>query len=52
MDQTLLVNDANAPTALRELYETNIVSSREPVITQSLEIGESGYTLVDNPSQL
>ena len=47
LNQTLLVDATNAPTELRDLYETVIVSGRLSVVTQRFEIAESGYTLVD-----
>jgi len=47
MNQTLLVDATNTPTDLRDLYEPVIVSGRLSVVTQSFEIAESGYTLVD-----
>jgi uncharacterized protein len=47
MNQTLLVDATDTPTSLRDLYEAVIVSGRLSVFTQSFEIAESGYTLVD-----
>ncbi len=47
MNQTLLVDSTDSPTELRDLYEPVIVSGRLSVITQSFEIADSGYSLVD-----
>ena len=47
MNQTLLVDSTDSPTKLRDLYEPVIVSGRLSVITQSFEIADSGYSLVD-----
>ena len=47
MNQTLLVDSTDSPTKLRDLYEPVIVSGRLSVITQSFEITDSGYSLVD-----
>lgn len=47
MNQTLLVDASNAPTALRNLYQPIIVSGRLSVGQQQFDLADSGYTLVD-----
>jgi hypothetical protein len=47
MNQTLLVDTTSSPTELRDLYQPVIVSGRLSVVTQSFEIADSGYSLVD-----
>ena len=47
MNQTLLVDTTTSPTELRDLYQPVIVSGRLSVVTQSFEIADSGYSLVD-----
>jgi len=47
LNQTLLVDTTETPTKLRDLYEPVIVSGRLTVGTQSFEIADSGYSLVD-----
>ena len=47
LNQTLLVDTTGTPTKLRDLYEPVIVSGRLSVGTQSFEIADSGYSLVD-----
>ena len=47
LNQTLLVDTTDKPTRLRDLYQPVIVSGRLSVVTQSFEIADSGYSLVD-----
>ena len=47
LNQTLLVDTTDQPTRLRDLYQPVIVSGRLSVVTQSFDIAESGYSLVD-----
>jgi len=47
LNQTLLVDTTSRPTRLRDLYQPVIVSGRLSVVTQSFEIADSGYSLVD-----
>lgn len=47
LNQTLLVDTTHQPTRLRDLYQPVIVSGRLSVVTQSFDIADSGYSLVD-----
>jgi len=47
LNQTLLVDTTDQPTRLRDLYQPVIVSGRLSVVTQSFDIADSGYSLVD-----
>lgn len=47
MNQTLVVDAASNPTPLRDLYQPIIVTGRVSVGSQSFELADSGYTLVD-----
>lgn len=47
LNQTLLVDTTDEPAQLRDLYQPVIVSGRLSVVTQSFEIADSGYSLVD-----
>ena len=47
MNQTLLVDASNEPTALRDLYQPIVVSGRLSVGEQTFELADSGYTLID-----
>ena len=47
LNQTLLVDTTDQPTQLRDLYQPVIVSGRLSVVTQSFDIADSGYSLVD-----
>lgn len=47
LNQTLLVDTTDQPTRLRDLYQPVVVTGRLSVVTQSFEIADSGYSLVD-----
>jgi len=47
LNQTLLVDTTDQPTQLRDLYQPVVVTGRLSVVTQSFEIADSGYSLVD-----
>src|SRR6056300_1675534 len=47
LNQTLLVDTTDQPTRLRDLYQPVIVSGRLSAVTQSFDIADSGYSLVD-----
>ena len=47
LNQTLLVDTTDQQTRLRDLYQPVIVSGRLSVVTQSFDIADSGYSLVD-----
>jgi hypothetical protein len=47
MNQTLVVDAATNPTQLRDLYQPIIVRGRVSVGSQSFELADSGYSLVD-----